>query len=272
MSGYRLTLRQQPVLRIDATPLQPMSLAGMAMADVERLLLDHGCDKLPVAELFKVQRISNDSAPVIGLEGDLSRFDRIGAGMADGVLLAHGSVGDLAGLGLAGGKLTIDGDAGDLAACAMRGGAMEIKGHAGDFAASALPGDADGMRGGTLIIRGNAGARLADRMRRGTVVLMGDAGDFAASRMVAGTLAIAGRCGAHLAWGMRRGSIVLAGPVPTIAPTFVPLASNADVFWQLLARDLARFGGAWATLPRKRLTRHAGDLAVNGKGELLLPA
>jgi formylmethanofuran dehydrogenase subunit C len=129
----------------------------------------------------------------------------------------------------------------------------------------------DGMRGGTLVVRGNAGARLADRMRRGTVAVFGDAGDFMASRMVAGTIALGGSCGLHPAWGMRRGSIVFAGPVPVVAPTFAPLHSNADVFWPLLARDLAQFGGPFATLAQRRLRRHAGDLAVLGRGELLLP-
>jgi formylmethanofuran dehydrogenase subunit C len=109
-------------------------------------------------------------------------------------------------------------------------------------------------------------------MRRGNVVVFGDAGDFMASRLVAGTIALAGRCGAYPAWGMRRGSIVFAGAAPRIAPSFVPVASNADVFWQLLARDLARFGGAFADLASRRVVRHAGDLAVLGKGELLLPA
>jgi formylmethanofuran dehydrogenase subunit C len=108
-------------------------------------------------------------------------------------------------------------------------------------------------------------------MRRGTVAVFGHTGDFVASRMVAGTLALAGRCGIHPGWGMRRGSIVFAGPAPVVAPTFVPLHANADVFWQLLARDLAQFGGPFAGLAQRRVQRHAGDLSVLGKGELLIP-
>jgi len=119
-------------------------------------------------------------------------------------------------------------------------------------------------------VRGRAGTRLADRMRRGTVVLHGDAGDFAASRMVAGTLAIGGGCGAHAGWGMRRGSVVFAGSAPAVASTFADVASDADVFWQLLARDLARFGPPFSELKHRRVTRFAGDLAVQGKGELLV--
>ena len=168
------------------------------------------------------------------------------------------------------GRLVIHGRARDLTGCAMRGGWLEVMGDVGDFAASALPGDMDGMRGGTLLVRGAAGARLGDRMRRGTVVVCGDCGDFVASRMVAGTLVLGGRCGAHAGWGMRRGRLLFAGVAPPPPPTFVPVHSGAEVFWQLLARDLARYGGPFADLPRRGVQRHAGDLAVGGTGEWLV--
>jgi formylmethanofuran dehydrogenase subunit C len=269
MSGFTLTLKQAPVLRIDARSLLPAALASLSVADVEKLTLPHGRDHVAVGELFVVKATDGDT---LTLAGDLSRFDRIGWCLADGSIEVRGAVGAYAGGGMAGGRLVVHGDAGDMTACAMRGGWLEVMGHTGDMAASALPGDMDGMRGGSLVVRGNAGARLADRMRRGSVVVFGDAGPLMASRMVAGTLALGGSCGANPAWGMRRGSIVFAGAAPAIGPTFVPLASNADVFWQLLARDLARFGGAFAGLAQRRVARHAGDLAVLGKGELLIPS
>jgi formylmethanofuran dehydrogenase subunit C len=268
MSGYTLTLKQPPELRIDARALLPSALAALSVAEVEKLALPHGSEHLAVGELFTVTAAADDA---LTLAGDLSRFDRIGWCLADGALAVQGSVGTYAGGGMSGGRLVVHGDAGDMTACAMRGGWLEVMGSTGDMAASALPGDMDGMRGGTLVVRGDAGARLADRMRRGSVVVFGNAGPLMASRMVAGTLALGGSCGANLAWGMRRGSIVFAGAAPAIGPTFVPVASNADVFWQLLARDLARFGGAFAGLAQRRVARHAGDLAVLGKGELLIP-
>jgi len=271
MSGWRLALRAQPSLRIDARELQPAVLARLARAEVERVALRQGSSEIALAELFDIEPIEGSMSTALVIEGDLSRFDCVGWSMTDGELQVQGSVGDCAGAAMAGGRITIEGDAADLTGCAMRGGWLDVRGDVGDLAASALPGEMDGMRGGTFVLRGNAGARLADRMRRGSVVLFGDAGDFLASRMVAGTLALGGRCGVHPGWGMRRGSIVFAGPVPAVAPTFVPLQSDADVFWQLLARDLARFGGPFATLAQRRVRRLAGDLAVLGKGELLIP-
>jgi formylmethanofuran dehydrogenase subunit C len=100
--------------------------------------------------------------------------------------------------------------------------------------------------------------------------VFGDAGDFLASRMVAGTIAIGGRAGVHVGYGMRRGSVVFAGVAPDVSTTFVPAIAEAAVFWQLLARDLARHGGPWATLAKRRIERRLGDLAAGGKGELIV--
>jgi formylmethanofuran dehydrogenase subunit C len=89
--------------------------------------------------------------------------------------------------------------------------------------------------------------------------------------MVAGTIAVAGTIGAHPAYGMRRGTLVAAGPAPEVPPCFVGNTVNIGVFWQLLSRDLARHGGAFAALPKRKPLRHLGDLAAGGKGELLIP-
>jgi len=153
----------------------------------------------------------------------------------------------------------------------MAGGTLTIEGDVDDFAASTLPGSMDGMRGGLLVVKGNAGARFGDRMRRGTALVFGDAGDFLASRMVAGTIAVGGRVGAHAGYGMRRGSVVFATaePLPAQLATFVPTLASADVFWQLLARDLAARGAPFAELASRPMVRYLGDLGAGGKGELI---
>jgi formylmethanofuran dehydrogenase subunit C len=71
---------------------------------------------------------------------------------------------------------------------------------------------------------------------------------------------------------MRRGSIVLAAGAGALdlPATFVPALAAADVFWQLLARDLASHGGPFANLAARRFERHLGDLAADGKGEIIL--
>lgn len=267
MSGIRLTLKQPPVLRAELRGVNPGATAGLGAAEIERLPVTHGNQTLPLAEFFAVTAGGPDGEWV--LEGDLSRFDRLGWQMNAGRIVVDGPVGDYAAAGMTGGEMRVKGSAGLLAACEMAGGTLVVVGDVGDFAAGALPGSMDGMRGGLLVVHGSAGERLGDRMRRGTALVFGDTGDFAASRMVAGTLAIGGRTGAHLGYGMRRGSVVLAGAEPSVAPTFVPALVEPLVFWQLLARDLATHGGPFAALPTRRIRRHLGDVSAAGMGELI---
>jgi len=266
MSGWTLRAKQAPALRVDLRGVTPAALAARSSAEVERWPVGHGKGLVPLGEFFSVEARGDDT---LLFDADLGRFDRVGWQMDGGRLQVEGDVGDYAGGGMRAGELVVRGNALALAACEMAGGLLDIAGNVGDFAASTLPGSMDGMRGGTLIVRGNAGARFGDRMRRGTALVFGDAGDFLASRMVAGTIAIGGSAGAHVGYGMRRGSVVFAGPAPGTSATFVPAIAEAAVFWQLLARDLARHGGPWATLPQRRIERHLGDLAAGGKGELI---
>lgn len=276
--GWTLSLVSPAALRLDLRKLDPLAMAALSQAEVERLPLGLGPHTVPLAECFRVQAGAGDGLD-LRLQGDLSRCDRVGWQMSGGHCRVEGSVGDYLGAGLRGGELTVTGDARDLAACEMAGGRLVVQGRVGHLAASGLPGSMDGMRGGTFVVGGDVGDRFGDRMRRGTAVLLGQAGDFLASRMVAGTVLLAGRAGAHLGWGMRRGSLVLADPAQQAAlpASFVPAGAEAPVFWQLLSRDLARLvrehrpDSPLAELPRRGIQRWLGDLAAGGKGELILP-
>ena len=271
--GWCLRLKAQPDFRVDFGGVLPVRLAAMTADEVARVEVRHGNQMLALGELFDVAALggADESSAELRLEGDLSRFDAIGQGLDGGVLRIDGAVGDRLGLSMRRGEIRVHGAAGQLAGCEMTGGLIDIAGDVGDFAAGALPGSMDGMRGGMLIVRGNAGARCGDRIRRGTVVVHGDAGDFLASRMVAGTIAVAGRVGAHCGYGMRRGTLVFAGPPPAVPSTFVATHQDIVVFWTLLRRSLAYHGGRFAALPARAPRRLVGDLAVDGKGEWLLP-
>ncbi|CAN5874299.1 formylmethanofuran dehydrogenase subunit C [soil metagenome] len=266
MTGWRFSLEAAPALRVDLRGITPGKLAGLALADVEKLPVGHGNRLEALAEFFRIEAAVDDS---LRFDGDLSRFDRIGWQMACGRVEVNGHAGHYAGGCMSGGSLTVHGSAGLLAACEMAGGSLTIDGNVDDFAASTLPGSMDGMRGGSLIVKGDAGMRFGDRMRRGTALVFGNAGDFLASRMVAGTIAIGGSAGAHAGYGMRRGSVLFAGSAPEPSSTFVPAIASADVIWQLLARDVARHGGPFEGLAGRRIDRHLGDLAAGGKGELI---
>jgi formylmethanofuran dehydrogenase subunit C len=270
MTAWVLRSKHAPALRLDLRSIAPETLAGLSAAQVQRLPLPHGRDRIALADLFEVTTGAGADDTLV-LEGDLRRCDRIGWQLARGRIQVHGDAGDLVGGGMTGGEIDVRGRVGVLAACEMSGGSLRIAGHAGDFAAAALPGSMDGMRGGTLVVQGQAGDRFGDRMRRGTAVVFGDAGDFVGSRMVAGTIAVGGRLGAHCGFGMRRGSIVCVGTAPDIGPTFVPTQADIAVFWQLLARALAPFGAPFDGLAQRVVQRYLGDRGSAGTGELLLP-
>jgi formylmethanofuran dehydrogenase subunit C len=267
MTAWTLRLRQPPALRLDLRGLTPRALAVLSASELERTPVGHGNRLLPLAEFFGVSARDDDT---LVLEGDLARADRLGWQMDGGRMVVDGAVGDYAGACMTAGEITVWGHAGALAACEMAGGTLTVEGNVGEFAAGTLPGSMDGMRGGSLIVRGRAGARLGDRMRRGTVVVFGDVGDFVASRLVAGTIAIGGRPGAHGGYAMRRGSVVFAGSAPDPLATFVPAIADVPVFWQLLARDLARHGGPFGSLPARHVDRWLGDIGADGKGEWIV--
>jgi formylmethanofuran dehydrogenase subunit C len=278
MSGsWTLTLRQQPSLRLDGRVLTPTALTGLDAAAIERLPIQQGRHTLALAEFFDVRADSaasagsSDAAPRLVVQGDLSRVDHIGLAMTGGELIVDGDVGHHLGTAQSGGHIEVRGNAGDLAGAERSGGNLTVHGNVADYAGGALPGSMDGMRGGVFIVRGRAGDRVGDRMRRGSLIVLGDAGDFAASRLVAGTLVVGGKLGAHPAWRMRRGTLICAGVRPELGAGHVAVPGDCSVFWQLLTRDIARLAGPnspLADLPGRRHTRRAGDLAVDGKGEV----
>ncbi|TDN69355.1 formylmethanofuran dehydrogenase subunit C [Paraburkholderia sp. BL10I2N1] len=270
MSAITLRLKQAPGFRVDASQLLPAKLAPLPVAEIARIVLPAGNESCLTGELFEISRADGETV-ALAIDGDVRWLDRLGAHLGEGSLTVHGSCGDYAGFRMAGGELRVEGDAGAFSGCGMSGGRLTITGNSGDFAAGALPGDMEGMTGGTLTIHGNAGARLGDRMRRGLVLVGGDAGECAASRLVAGTLGIAGRLGAHYGYGMRRGTLLLTQAPDRLPPTFTEGGHGFDVFWSLLVRSLANEIAPFSTLRATSLPRrYAGDLAVDGRGELLI--
>ncbi|KND62407.1 Formylmethanofuran dehydrogenase (tungsten) subunit C [Candidatus Burkholderia verschuerenii] len=270
MKATTLRVKTTPGFCVDGSKLLPASLAAASASELPRIVLQGAGETCALGDLFDIAQTDASTASLV-IEGDVAWLDRIGANLDAGSVAIHGNAGDYAGIHMTSGELHIHGDAGCFTACEMRGGRMTIHGNAGDFAAGALPGDMESMTGGTLTIHGNAGARLADRMRRGTVLVAGNAGDFAASRLVAGTVCIGGQVDAHLGYGMRRGTVLLMHAPGRIGVTFTEGGHGFDVFWRLFSRMLAREIAPFASLDGSAPpVRYAGDVAVDGRGELLI--
>jgi formylmethanofuran dehydrogenase subunit C len=264
-----LTLRQAPDRRLDLSPLVPHLLVGKSAREVERIALGTTRHAVMLGDLFAV-RVGDPRQ--LRLEGGSARFDRVGHRMAVGEIVVEGDVGIEAARAMSGGRLVIAGSTGPWAASGMTGGAVEIAGGAGERLGGPRPGEMAGMRGGIVIVRGDAGPRAGDRMRRGTIVVEGRSGPWAGSRMIAGTLILRGATGALPGYLMRRGTIVLGDAGAELSPTFADCGVHDLVAARLLAAFVRPYSGRAAAVLRGPLRRHAGDMAVLGKGELFTPA
>jgi formylmethanofuran dehydrogenase subunit C len=267
VSALTLTLRQAPEQRLDMSPLVPHLLAGKTAAEIEKIELQTTRTAVTVGDLFRLRM--GDPAHV-RIEGAVERLDRVGHAMTEGEILVEGDVGAQAGRLMRGGSLVVRGSAGPWAGSAMVGGKLEILRDAGDHLGGPFGGETVGMRGGAIVVRGRAGARAADRMRRGTIVVEGPCSAYAGSRMIAGTLVLLGRAGPLPGYLMKRGTIVLAADCEELSPTFIDCGVHALVAMRLMAGFVGAHSRRAAACLRAPLRRHAGDMAVLGKGEIFV--
>jgi formylmethanofuran dehydrogenase subunit C len=264
----RLSLRAEPPVRVAVEALIPERLAGLSLAEVERIPLHVGNRLERVGDWFRVESTPGNALVIAGAA---RRLDRIGAGMTQGQVIVEGDAGAYLGLGLAGGEIRVEGSVAFGAATDMREGTIRIAGDAGDGVGSALPGAAGGMRGGVVIVSGQAGAKCGYRLRRGLVAVAGDAGAACGARMVAGTIVVGGRAGSSAGAAMRRGSLIALGGFDRLGPTFGDCGAHDLVVVRLLARMLADLGLGALAERLGPMRRFLGDHAVGGKGELLTP-
>jgi len=264
-----LTLRERPPQRVDMSPLSADQLAGKSAAQVGAIELACGNRKVRVDSLFTV---SGNCHSEFEIRNGCDLLDRIGEGMTHGSILVRGDVGAYAGARMKGGHIQVDGNAGAYAATGMSSGLLRILGNAGDFLAAAIPGAHRGMEGGTVVVGGDVGDRVGDHMRRGMVLIEGNAGDYCASRMGAGTIAVWGSVGTAPGLGMRRGTLLLQALPGELLPTFGDCGTSTQGFLALLLRAWrpvsAKFGSISAA--RVRARRFMGDLANDGRGEILV--
>ncbi|MGD9509430.1 MAG: formylmethanofuran dehydrogenase subunit C [Geminicoccaceae bacterium] len=265
MTGIRLRFKQSTPLPVDARVLAPDRLAGMPEPELAALELLVGNRRVPLGELAEVT--AGDVRELV-IEGSFGTLNRLGHGMADGLLHIYGDAGAYLGQGMTGGRIELFGSAGIYAAAQMSGGTIHIVANAGDFLGAALPGDAAGMTEGIVLVGGDVGDRAGERMRRGLIAVHGRLGDFAAARMIGGTILGLHGCGADPGYGMRRGSLILGRAPENLLATFVDNGINELPWLRLLDRQLGAQEPPFA-LPGRRLRRWTGCASVGGKGEVL---
>ncbi len=266
-----LTLRQtrRAEQRVDLGQILPETLQGLERPAIQRLPLFVGNRKIALGELFELEGDPDEELVIVPLDG---RLDYIGAGMQRGRIKVSGAAGDHAGSAMRGGSLMIDGDAGDFAGSGLRGGELRILGNAGDRVGAPPAGELRGQAGGLIHVRGRVGERAGERQRRGLLLIEGDSGALLGHRMIAGSIYVGGRTGELAGHGMRRGSLMLRSLPPALPTTLTYNGSQRLAFLPLLLEQLRRVSGDTIAVPSADtgVERYLGDLACNGRGEILI--
>jgi len=269
MSALTLTLRKPPWCALDASFLSPDRLTGLDHETIGALPLCNGNRRRQLSDLFD---ISGDEAQELVILNSSKHLHGIGTGMTSGQIRIEGDTGDNLGQNMRNGFIEVSGNTGHWTASGMRDGMILVKGDCGDFAGGALPGDRQGMRGGTLLVRGNTGDRTGDHLRRGCILIEGSAGAYCGSRMVAGTIAVLGKVGPKPGYAMKRGTLLLCEIPEQLPSTLNDCGEHNLGFLPLLMKSFATLDTRFTELNNgnRRVHRYAGDLAVDGKGELLV--
>ena len=269
MTALTFTLLNNPEFTLDASPLIPDLLVSQSKEQLKNIKIPYGNQKIPVKNLFKVT--GNDHAN-IHIKNSNEKVVSIGNGIRDGHIEVSGNAGDYLGINMRGGSIRVNGNTGDWAGCSMSMGVIEINGNTGSYLGAGLPGEPNGMTDGRIIVTGNAGDRVGDRMRRGTIIVCGNAGDYCGSRMTAGTIIVLDKAGKYVGFSMKRGTIVLAKKPRHIGATFRSCGNLKMQFLRLLFTQLTNIGNTLSIFTKygPEAHRFAGDLASNGKGEILI--
>jgi len=267
-----LTLRYnaQSSIPVEIEGFTPDRVRDKSLAEIERVEIFHGNEKLPLAELFTVSGDASDEH--FEFEGDLSGVHWIGAHMTSGTLRVQGNVGRHLGSEMHGGTIHVTGSASDWVGGEMHGGLIHITGEAGHLVGAAYRGSARGMTGGTILVQGSAGNEVGHSMRRGLVAIGGVAGDLLGFNMIAGTVLVFGRCGLRPGAEMRRGTIgLLGGEVPRLLPTFRHACRYRPQMIPLVLRYLRSLDFSFDdNLLAADYDLYHGDFLALGKGELLI--
>lgn len=267
MSALTFELKATPDQRLDLSPLTPARLKDFNSKDIGALAVGTTRMTLTVGDVFKVNGKDASELRFAGTDG---RCDKIGAGLTEGTIVVEGDAGAYLGAAMKGGRIDVKGSAGVLAGASMAGGCIAISGDAGERAGGILVGETMGMKGGVLAIGGNAGPMIGERMRRGFVIVGGDAGDYAGGRMIAGTILFKRGVGRCAGYGLRRGSLIFVEEPKDLLPTFGDCGVLEFDYLRLLEHWLRERGKPIRLGARAR--RLMGDMAVLGKGEMLILA
>lgn len=263
-----LTLRSVPSAALDAGCVAPDRFSSMSEHEIAGLeVWSESEGRGTLGDYFTVR---GERSARVRVEGDLSRVDALGQSMAGGELSLIGDTGAGVGARMTDGRLLAEGNTGADAGREMRGGALIVSGNAGANAGGAGPGANRGMTGGELIVLGSSGPGAAARVRRGLIFIGGEVAANAGQTMIAGTFVAMGRLAPDAGRWMKRGSIIALGGVEISATYRYACTYRPPHVRQILNYLRGRYGvPVTPAHVGGAFRRYSGDLAEQGKGEIL---
>lgn len=284
MTTLELRVRHDAPLRagdlpIDAGVLRPDLLLAMSPAQLAGLSLIRANQTIVLSDLVQIRRRTSRQDRLV-IDAVTPMLHGIARGMRSGELIISGQAGPGLGASMAGGSIRMTGSVGDDCGIGMRGGRIHIDGSAGDRLGGVLPGHAFGLRGGEIHVSGDVGWRCGDRMRRGIIMIGGRAAGELGFRMLAGSILVGDDPGADCGYELRHGSIIASQAPARLPGGFADTGQHRLGILTLMAADRGRDrqpgnGPLAELLKRMRpglARRWVGDLAIGGRGELLVPA
>lgn len=266
------TLRHTTSLPLEVETITPERCRALSLSEIERLTIQHGNERIPLAEFFTIEGSAADERHC--WQGRLTSVHWLGTKMTRGQIRVEGPIGRHLGSGMFGGEIYVSSSAGDWCGAEMHGGSISVAGDVADCAGAAYRGSVRGMTGGKLLVRGNCRHELGRAMRRGMIAIGGCAGDFVGSYMRAGTILVFGKAGFRHGAEMRRGTIGLfSHDRSAVLPSFRYACRYQPTALTLALRHLRHLGFPLPiSADSLQVDLYHGDLLAGGRGELMMRA
>jgi len=252
----------KPLIPIEAELISPDVFANKELDEIKQLSIWRGNKEIPLCEVidikFEGQKEENPENIEIILNGDFSRFKRIGQFMSAGSIVANGPVGMHLGFKMSGGKIVIKGNTDDFAGANMEGGEIHIQGNAGHYLGGSIRGEWRGMSKGKIKVEGNVGNECGVWMRNGLIEILGNTNIFLGMHLHRGTIIVHGDVAERVGAEMTGGTIVILGKVKDVLPSFEFKSKKSEIEFE----DYGKLKGPFLEFE--------GDFAERKQGTLYL--
>jgi formylmethanofuran dehydrogenase subunit C len=227
LAKYTLTLKKsyiKPHIPVEAEVITPDNFAGKSIEEISQQIIWRGNKELSLSDAFDIQFDEKPGSDLeqteIILNGELSKFKRIGQKMTGGKIIINSSIGMHLGFQMKDGMIEVNGNADDFAGANMTGGFIHIKGNAGHYLGGSIRGDWRGMNGGQIKVDGNIGNECGVWMRKGLIEIGGDASMFLGMHLHRGAIIVHGNVTERAGAEMTGGTIVVLGKLLKNLPSF----------------------------------------------------